>query len=483
MTSASRGRPHAEGQEPENGDRPNIVLIYLDDLGWTDLGCYGSTFYETPRIDELARHSRVFTDAYAASPVCSPSRASLMTGRTPARVGITQWIGGSGVADLLDVPYHHGLPENEYALPRALRDGGYATWHVGKWHLGAGAHGPAAHGFEVNIGGGHRGSPDTYFAPWGIDDLPESEPGTYLTDALTEHALQLVRDHDGARPFFLHMSHYAVHTPIEAPAELVQKYERKARDLGLDAVDAFEDGDFKTMWGRRDERIIRRTIQSDPTYAAMIENLDTNIGRLLDALQDAGEDDNTLILFTSDNGGLVTAEGSPTSCAPLAEGKGWTEEGGVRIPLIVRQPGASAAGAVVSVPTSSPDIYPTLLDAAGLDPIPDQHVDGVSVMPWLQQPDLERGRAPIFWHYPHYSNQGGRPSAAVRQGSYKLIRFFEDGREVLYDLDSDIAERHDLAEEMPALREDLSHALDEHLSEVGALVPRPNPWREPFDRG
>lgn len=480
MTRSSSQIAAEPRQESARTGPPNIVLIHLDDLGWTDLGCYGSTFYETPRIDALAARSSVFPNAYAASPVCSPSRAALMTGRAPARVGITQWIGGSGVAALLDVPYHHGLPRNEYALPRALRDGGYATWHVGKWHLGAGENGPLAHGFDINIGGGHRGSPDTYFAPWGIDALPEADPGTYLTDALTEHAAQLVRDHDDDRPFFLHLAHYAVHTPIEAPAPLVEKYRRKAHDLGLHAIPALEQGEFKTMWGRRDEPIVRRRIQSDPVYAAMIENLDSNVGRLLDVLEEQGVFDDTLIVFTSDNGGLVTAEGSPTSCAPLAEGKGWTEEGGVRVPLIIRRPHAASEGTRVPVVTYGPDLYPTLLDVAGLDPIPLQHVDGTSLLPWLRDPDQACDRGPIFWHYPHYSNQGGRPSAAVRHGRYKLIWHFEPEQCVLYDLEVDIGEEHDLADQLPPVRDQLLRELDEFLADAGALVPRRNPWSTPF---
>ena len=470
--------------EPGSGAReasaPNIVLIHIDDLGWTDLGCYGSSFYETPRIDALAKDSCQLFDAYAASPVCSPSRAALMTGRVPALVGITQWIGGNGVGKLLDVPYHHVLPLSEYALPRALRDGGYATWHVGKWHLGAGAHGPLAHGFEVNIAGGHLGSPHTYFAPWGIESLPEAEPGTYLTDALTDHAIELVRTHGGERPFFLHMAHYAVHTPLEAPQALVEKYERKADALGLTSESGLEEGEAHTMWGRRDERILRRTVQSHPTYAAMIENLDTNVGRLLDALEHEDLLEDTLIVFTSDNGGLVTSEGSPTSCAPLAEGKGWTEEGGVRIPMIIRLPGGASAGARPDVLTYGPDLYPTLLEIAGLPPVPRQHVDGISVLPWLRDPERRDDRGPLVWHYPHYSNQGGRPSAAIRRGRFKLIRFFEDEHCKLYDLDADISEEHDLAAEMPETRERLLRELDEHLRDTNALIPQVNPWEEPF---
>lgn len=470
--------------EPESGvhevSAPNIVLIHIDDLGWTDLGCYGSSFYETPRIDALAKDSCQLFDAYAASPVCSPSRAALMTGRVPARVGITQWIGGNGVGKLLDVPYHHVLPSSEYALPRALRDGGYATWHVGKWHLGAGAHGPLAHGFEVNIAGGHLGSPHTYFAPWGIEHLPEAEPGTYLTDALTDHAIELVRTHGGERPFFLHMAHYAVHTPLEAPRALVEKYERKADALGLTPESGLEEGEAHTMWGRRDERILRRTIQGHPTYAAMIENLDTNVGRLVDSLERENLLGNTLIVFTSDNGGLVTSEGSPTSCAPLAEGKGWTEEGGVRVPLIIRLPGGANGGTRPGVLTYSPDLYPTLLEAAGLPPVPRQHVDGISILPWLRDPKRREDRDPLVWHYPHYSNQGGRPSAAVRHGKFKLIRFFEDERCELYDLEADISEEHDLAAKLPETKERLLHELNAHLQDTNALIPQVNPWQEPF---
>ncbi len=224
----------------------------------------------------------------------------------------------------------------------------------------------------------------------------------------------------------------------------------------------------------------RRTVQSHPVYAAMIENLDTNVGRLLDAMEAEGILEDTMIVFTSDNGGLVTAEGSPTSCAPLAEGKGWTEEGGVRIPLIVRLPGGVASSACTEVIAHGPDLYPTLLDAAGLPPVPMQHADGVSLLPWLRGTADPASRGPIFWHYPHYSNQGGRPSAAVRQGQYKLIRFFEDEHCELYDLEQDVGEQHDLAAALPEVVEELGDALARHLREVGALIPQRNPWPGPF---
>lgn len=453
-------------------DKPNIIVILIDDLGWRDLACYGSTFYETPRIDELAHRGLLYRNAYAASPVCSPTRASLLTGKYPARVGITQWIGGHGVGKLNDVPYFRELPENEYSLARALRANGYATWHVGKWHLGPERCWPENHGFDLNIGGCHIGSPSTYFSPYDIPTLPDGEEGEYLTDRLTAEAIRLIGESDD-QPFFLNLWHYAVHTPVMAPAPLVDKYSRKADDLGLD-VDALVTGEPMTAWHRLGANVQRRTIQSNPAYAAMIENLDSNIGRLLDALDATGKRDNTLIVFTSDNGGLATAEGSPTSNAPLAEGKGWMQDGGVRVPFIVSWPGHIRQAEQTDELITSPDLYPTLLAAAGINPLPIQHVDGVNLVQQWTHGDGER--APIFWHYPHYSNQGGTPGAAVRAGNHKLIRYFENDREELYDLATDISETSDLAQQLPDVRAHLSMLLTEWMDDVRALVPSVNPY-------
>lgn len=451
--------------------RPNIVLVLIDDMGWRDLGCYGSSFYETPNIDALAARGMRFTEAYAAAPVCSPTRASLMSGKYPARVGITQYIGGHGVGRLADVPYFHGLPENEFSLARALREGGYRTWHVGKWHLGDARHWPERHGFDVNIGGCALGSPTTYFSPYGILTLEDGPPGEYLTDRLTNEAIRLVESVD-ERPFFLNLWHYTVHTPLEAPADLIAKYERKAAELGLD-TNAIVTGEPMTAWHLEGRHVERRPIQSNPIYAAMIENLDDNIGRLVAALEAAGKLDKTLIIFTSDNGGLSTAEGSPTCNAPLSEGKGWMQDGGVRVPCIACLPGVIPAE-VSPLTFSTPDIYPTLLSVAGLPPRPHQHVDGIDL--WAQwQGKSTAGRGPLFWHYPHYSNQGGTPGAAVRDGDFKLIRWFEDGREALYNLSDDIEERHDLASERPDIVAKLGRLLDDWSRDVMALVPRPNP--------
>lgn len=461
--------------------QPNIVFILIDDLGWADLGCYGSSFYETPALDRLAIQGMRFTDAYASAPVCSPTRASILSGKYPARVGVTQFIGGHLVGRLGDVPYFDCLPTNEYTLARALRDGGYRTWHVGKWHLGSRPESlPNRHGFDVNIGGtGHGFPPQGYFAPYGLSTLPDGPDGEYLTDRLTNEAVRLIEE-TGDRPFFLHLSHYAVHNPIQAPADLVEKYRLKADRLGLDSVPQFKIGDHHQSWQKRHERIRRRVVQADPAYAAMIENLDANIGRLLGALERTGHADDTIVIFTSDNGGLATAEGSPTCNAPLVEGKGWMYDGGVRVPLLVRWPGTITAGTTCVEPVTSPDFYPTLLEVAGLPSRPEQHVDGTSMLPALQGSTFERG--PIYWHYPHYANQGGTPGAAVRYGDWKLAEFFEDEHVELYNIRDDISESHDLAgeSEHAAIRERLHRTLTAWGRDVGARRPPVNPY-DPFD--
>jgi arylsulfatase A-like enzyme len=274
------------------------------------------------------------------------------------------------------------------------------------------------------------------------------------------------------------MAYYAVHIPIQAKAELVEKYRRKASDAGLDKAVAFEEGDYFPVDHKRNERVIRRLVQSDPTYAAMIESLDTNIGRLLDALDEDGLRDNTVVFFTSDNGGLATAEGSPTCNSPLAEGKGWMYEGGTRVPLVVRWPGVTKPGSVCNVPVSSPDFYPTILDLARIPGRPQQHVDGVSLVPLLRGERLP-DRAAIFWHYPHYGNQGGTPGCSVRMGDHKLIEFFEDGHLELYDLRRDVSEEHDISAAKPELTAEMHSLLVGWRREVEALIPRPNPDYQP----
>jgi len=459
--------------------QPNFVFILIDDLGWKDLSCYGSTFYETPNLDRLAREGMRFTDAYAACPVCSPTRASILSGKYPARVGVTDWIDWGGKLHpcrgrLIDAPYTHYLPLEERSLARALGAHGYHTWHVGKWHLGGEEHSPERHGFEVNIGGCHWGSPrQGYFAPWGIPTLPEGPNGQYLTDRLTDEAVRLIATNDD-KPFFLNLWYYAVHTPIQAKADLIERYRDKARALGLDRENPIEEGEFFPCAHKKSQRVQRRRIQSDPVYAAMIHSLDENIGRVLQALADKGQAENTVVFFTSDNGGLATAEGSPTCNAPLAEGKGWMYDGGTREPLLVKWPGVTNPGSLCLRPVSSPDFYPTMLEMAGAGLRPDQHVDGTSFVPLLRG-ESAWARAPLFWHYPHYGNQGGTPGSSIRDGDFKLIEFFEDSRLELYNLRDDIGEDANIAGDAPQRARELHAQLQDWRAEVEAILPQPNP--------
>lgn len=468
--------PDARARRTRPITPPDIILVLIDDLGWRDLGCYGSTFYETPSLDRLATEGMLLTDAYAAAPVCSPTRASILTGKYPATVGVTDWIGGHSVGRLLDVPYFHHLPLQEVSLARALAAGGYQTWHVGKWHLGTHVTWPEQHGFDVNVAGNVRGRPASYFSPYQMPNLEDGPAGEYLTDRLTDEAIRLIEG-AGERPYFLNLWHYAVHTPIQAPGDLIEKYRVKAERLGLNDADAIEEGEPMPGWHLRHERVQRRRFQSDAGYAAMVENLDTNIGRLLAAVDGSGRREHTLVIFTSDNGGLSTADSSPTCNAPLVEGKGWMYDGGVREPFVARWPSVIPAGSRSAEPVTSPDLYPTLMEAAGLDTPAGQQIDGVSILPLLRGEPFQRG--PIYWHYPHYGNQGGTPAAAVRDGHLKLIRFFEDDATVLFDLNVDVGETTDLSGQHPAEAQRLSGLLDAWLLRVEARVPRRN-LREPF---
>lgn len=458
---------------------PNIVLILIDDMGQRDLGCYGSTFYETPRIDALARDGMLFTDAYASCPVCSPTRASILTGRYPASLGLTDWIDWRGAVHpargrLVDVPYTRELPEDLPNLATELKRRGYATWHVGKWHLGGEGSWPESRGFEVNAGGWTAGMPyHGYFSPWKFPTLQEAPDGTYLTDHLTDRAISLVENRDPDRPFFLNLWHYAVHTPIQAPEHLVRKYERKAALLGLDRVDPFVTGASFPAEHKKEKRIERRIIQSDPIYAAMIESLDANVGRLLDAIETSGVAENTIVILTSDNGGLSTAEGSPTCNHPLAEGKGWMYEGGTREPLLVRWPERVPRGTRSNAVVTSTDFFPTLLEVAGGDSPPDN--EGESILPILTRERDSTERAAVYWHYPHYGNQGGTPGSSARSGRYKLIEFFESGRLELYDLETDPGEWVDLSTELPDVRSRLHALLTAWRESVEARIPQPNP--------
>lgn len=415
------------------GDRalkrpPNFVFILVDDLGWADLNCYGSTYYETPNIDELAKDGVRFTQAYTASPVCSPTRASIVTGKHPARLHITEAIGVKPPPNTLlpELDWTRRLPLSEVTLAEVLKDAGYATACFGKWHLGPGRD-SRKQGFDHFVAHGKKhGDKDTAF--------------------LTDKSIDFIRK-NANKPFFLHLCHHTVHVPLEADKDLIEKYRGKA---------AGKNG------------------QNNPVMAGMIETLDHNVGRLRKALLEAGVADNTVIVFFSDNGGLSRVNGKvATSNLPLRGGKANLYEGGIRSPLIVVAPGITKAGAVSTEPVFSTDFYPTFLEIADLPKRPEQHQDGTSILPLLRGRNA-KDRWPLVWHYPHYHSTG-KPHGAIRQGDYKLIEWYEDGRRELYNLKNDLGEEHDLAAKQANHVRELGDLLHAELDRMGAqMLSRPS---------
>jgi arylsulfatase A-like enzyme len=461
LTLLAQTGPAVSAAQPA---RPNIVFILADDLGYMDIGANNpNTFYETPNIDRLAAQAMRFTDGYAACPVCSPTRASILTGKYPARLQLTDFIGGRRTGKLLPAQYLDHLPLEEVTLPKALKQAGYITAIMGKWHLGAAPYLPQAHGFDVNVGAFAAGAPSSYFSPYHNPKLPDGPAGEYLTDRLTDEALKFIAANTN-RPFFLYLAHYAVHIPLQAKPDLLAKYQAKAAALAPASGPKFFD----------ENNVRTRQVQDHPTYAAMVQSLDESVGRILRQLEELAMSDRTIVIFFSDNGGLATAEGMPTSNAPLRAGKGWLYEGGVREPLIIKWPGVTHPGAVCRVPVISTDFYPTLLEMAGLPARPAQHRDGLSLAPLIKTGKVPERQA-LFWHYPHYSNQGGHPGCAVRAGDWKLLRFFEDNRLELYNLRDDLGERHNLAAAVPEKAKELSALLDGFLRDTSAANTRPNP--------
>lgn len=449
--------------------RPNVVFFLIDDLGWADLGCYGSQFYETPNLDRLAGEGMRFTDGYAACNVCSPTRAAIMTGKYPARLRITDWLLGRPDRPdqkLKRPDFQKFLPLSEVTLAEALKEGGYATAFIGKWHLGEETnHFPEHQGFDLNIGGCGKGHPPSYFSPYGIPTLKDGPKGEYLNERLTEEAVKFMEQAKD-KPFLLYFSHYAVHTPLQAKPEVIEKYKAKAAKFPAAGPEFLPD---------RGRNV--RQIQNHPIYGAMMEGLDDSVGRVMDKLKELGLESNTIIIFTSDNGGLSTAEGTPTSNLPLRAGKGWAFEGGVREPLLIKWPGVTQPGSVCHEPVISTDFYPTILAMAGLAARPQQHMDGVNIVPALKgEPLPERT---LFWHYPHYSNQGGPPHGAVRRGNYKLIEWYEDMSVELFNLKDDIGEQHNLAKSQPKRAKELAQRLHNWRKSVKAQMPTPNPDYKP----
>lgn len=450
---------------------PNILFILADDMGWTAPACYGSDLHETPNIDRLATQGVRFTQAYSASPVCTPTRAAIMTGQHPARLNMTIWheAAVSRLSSLGDEKLAPPLTETALALEHTtlaevLHDAGYQTAHVGKWHLGTAEQYPETQGFDVNVGGTFYGAPLTYWYPYKgervsgsgvrefryVPGLPPGKEGDYLDDKLTDQALALMEQmHASGKPFYLNMAFYSPHTPIQGKPELVAKYKAKIRE-GMTHKNA--------------------------GFAAMMETLDENIGRLLAKLDTLGIADNTVVVFYSDNGGFDEVRNGEqvANNSPLRSGKGSAYEGGIRVPLIVRWPGVTPAGAVCDSPVTSMDFYPTILEMLGdKAPAPSKVLDGVSLGPVLRDPASSLGREDFQWHYPHYYFNT-TPVSAFRHGDWKLIEYYEDGRKELYNIKDDLSETTDLAAAKPEIVKDLEERLQAWRTEVNARLPEKN---------
>jgi arylsulfatase A-like enzyme len=451
-------------------DRPNIVFILADDLGWRDLGNEGSSYYESPHIDRIAAEGMKFTRGYAACQVCSPSRASILTGKYPTKHGITTWIGDrSGVNwrtakrqdRLLPPAYDHNLRDGELTLAEVLRGAGYATFFAGKWHLGSKGSWPQDHGFDVNTGGWDVGSPrGGYFSPWVNPNLPSGPAGESLPIVLGRETAKFIGAHRD-QPFFAMLSFYSVHSPIQTTPDLWEKYRNKAADDGL-ASERF-------LW---DRRLSVRQVQDCPIYAGMIESMDDAVGLVLDKLNELGLAEDTIVCFTSDNGGVSSGDAYSTSNLPLRGGKGRQWEGGIREPFYIKVPGVTKPGTTSNAPVNGIDWYPTLLALAGVGVPEEQDIDGVNLLPLLQGQTIQD--RPLFWHYPHYGNQGGEPSSIVMRQNWKLIFYHEDGRNELYDLTSDPGEQHDLASTQVDRTKKMRAELDDWLSETDARFPEPD---------
>jgi len=456
------------GAEPSRKP-PHVLFILVDDLGWTDLGCHGSSFYETPNLDALADSGIRFTQAYAASPVCSPTRASIMTGKYPTRFQITDWIPGQDPKDrwLRGPETRLQLPLEEITLAETFRAHGYRTYYIGKWHLGGKGYDPEAQGFDDNKGGFEKGSPPGgYYSPYQNPKLEDGPEGEYLTDRLTDECIRFLETADQG-PMFIFLSFYTVHTPIQACERHLSRFDRKWQAW----IDSNKDPCDEVFRAEREGWT--RLRQDCPKYASMVFAMDENVGRLLARIEALGLSNDIVVIFTSDNGGLSTLkkQAAPTSNEPLRAGKGWCYEGGIRVPLLMRAPGVTRPGSVCHEPVISPDFYPTLLELTGLPLLPEQHEDGVSMVPLLKKQSGGLDREAIFWHYPHYHGSTWTPGAAVRAGDWKLIHFMEEERLELYDLARDPSERMNQEARQPEKRDELMGLLRHWQRDTGALLP------------
>lgn len=457
----------------KENSKPNILFILADDLGYNDLSCMGSNYYETPNIDKIAQRGMIFTNGYAACQVCSPSRASLMTGKSPARHGITDWIGAPTGEDWRNykrytktLPPKNGdhLPHEYTTLPELLKVNGYTTFFAGKWHLGGEGSHPEDHGFDENQGGYHRGGPYSggFFSPFNnpkMKDFPD-EKGMSLSVKLAKETSAFIEENKDTT-FLAYLSFYAVHAPIQTSEDKWNKYRQKAEQQGI----------AKTGF-KMERRMPIRQQQDNPVYAGLIEQMDDAVGQVLTTLERLNLANNTIVIFTSDNGGVTSGDNFSTSLKPLRGGKGYQWEGGLRVPYLINVPWMAHNGKKNDTPVNGMDFYPTLLDLANIPLRPDLHNDGISLKPVLEGSNIQP-RA-LTWHYPHYGNQGGDPSAVIREGAWKLIRYYEDGHEELYNLEKDIGELIEIKADYPKIAQRLSQQLTAEFSGLPVLYPTPD---------
>lgn len=496
----------------------NVVFFLVDDMGWSDLGCYGSTFYETPHIDSFAKSAVKFNQAYAACHVCSPTRASIISGQYPARLHLTDWLPGRKnfpFQKLQNVKVEQHLPYGQETLPRVLQENGYHTAIFGKWHLGEDSASTARQGFDLHIPDYNRGWPNgTYFSPFGMKGLEGGPRGEYLTDRLTDEALHWVEENKD-HPFFLYLAHFAVHDPIQGRGDLVVKYEQKLRKqshpqgkpyilegnpdeanpLSREELTALLQDKRYEGYGNLPDRTVKiKQFQDNPQFAAMVESVDESLGRVVAKLRELGIANNTIIIFFADNGGMSAENiGNPrrkisacdldkafsTSNLPLRGGKGWLYEGGIREPLLIYLPEAGAQGKECDVPVISTDFYPTILQMTGIK-IPSSYPgDGVDISALVKHPEQSADnlrQRPLFWHFPQYSNHGAQsPGGAVRYGDYKLIEYYENNTVQLFNLKDDIGEQHDLSRTLPGKVKELRNMLHAWRKKVNADMPVRNP--------
>lgn len=503
----------AQNAPAKNARRMNVIFFLVDDLGYTDLGYNGSSFYETPHIDSFSRIGVRFNQAYAACHVCSPTRASIISGQYPARLGLTDWLPGRKDFDfqkLQTVTSVQHLPYNSKPLPQVLKDNGYRTAIFGKWHLGEDSNSTQKQGFDVHVPDYNKGWPNgTYFSPYNMKGLEGGPDGEYLTDRITTEALTWVEKNKD-QPFFLYLAHYAVHDPLQGRGDLVAKYEKKRNQMAKPSRPPFilegnpddapapgnaQDNDHQGYRIFSDRTVKIKQNQDNVQFAAMVESMDESFGRVMGKLKELGIEDNTIVIFFSDNGGMSAANfGNParriagdldkaysTSNLPFRGGKGWMYEGGIREPLLIYWPKQGQHGVSSEVPVISTDFYSTILDMVGIDPAPrgSNGIDGKSIVPILkgQKAGIEQlKQQPLFWHFPHYSNHGGQsPGGAVRLGDYKLIEYYENNVVQLFNLRNDPAEQHDLQQSEPAKVKELQNLLHNWRKEVHAKMPIPNP--------